>query len=36
MSRLRPVDAAKVVKALTSIGFQTIRQHGSHLVMKRS
>jgi len=34
LSKLKPVDADKVVKALASIGFQTIRQHGSHLVMK--
>ena len=34
MSRLRPVDAQTIVKALAKIGFQPIRQHGSHLVMK--
>lgn len=34
LSKLRPVDADKIVKALAKIGFQTIRQHGSHLVMK--
>jgi predicted RNA binding protein YcfA (HicA-like mRNA interferase family) len=28
------VDAEKVVKALAKIGFQPIRQHGSHLVLK--
>lgn len=34
MSKLRPVDAEKVVKALACIGFEPVRQHGSHLVMK--
>ena len=34
LSKLKPVDAEKIVKALASIGFQSIRQHGSHLVMK--
>jgi predicted RNA binding protein YcfA (HicA-like mRNA interferase family) len=34
LSKLRPVNADKVVKALSRIGFQTIRQHGSHRVMK--
>jgi predicted RNA binding protein YcfA (HicA-like mRNA interferase family) len=28
------VDAETIVKALAKIGFQPIRQHGSHLVMK--
>ncbi len=34
MSKLKPVDAETVVKALTKIGFQPVRQHGSHLVLK--
>ncbi len=34
LSKLRPVDADKVVKALSRIGFQAVRQHGSHLVME--
>jgi predicted RNA binding protein YcfA (HicA-like mRNA interferase family) len=34
LSKLKPVDAEKIVKALAKIGFQPIRQHGSHLVMK--
>ena len=34
MSKLKPADAEMVVKALAKIGFQPIRQHGSHLVMK--
>jgi len=34
LSRLRPVKAEKVVKALSKLGFQTVRQKGSHLVMK--
>jgi predicted RNA binding protein YcfA (HicA-like mRNA interferase family) len=28
------VDAETIVKALAKIGFQPVRQHGSHLVMK--
>jgi len=34
LSKLKPVDAETIVKALAKIGFQPIRQHGSHLVMK--
>jgi len=34
LSKLRPIEAERVVKALARIGFQIIRQHGSHLVMK--
>ena len=34
MSKLKRVDAETIVKALVKIGFQPIRQHGSHLVMK--
>ena len=34
MSKLKPVDAETVIKALAKIGFQPVRQHGSHLVMK--
>ncbi|MGV8175887.1 MAG: type II toxin-antitoxin system HicA family toxin [Methanothrix sp.] len=34
MSKLKRVDAETVIKALAKIGFQPIRQHGSHLVMK--
>jgi len=33
---LRPVEAETVIKALTKIGFQPIRQRGSHLIMKHS
>ncbi|MFB3765654.1 MAG: type II toxin-antitoxin system HicA family toxin [Methanotrichaceae archaeon] len=36
LSKLRPVEAERVVKALAKIGFQIVRQHGSHLVMKHS
>lgn len=32
--RLRPVSAEKVVKALNKIGFQPVRQKGSHLFMR--
>ncbi len=34
MSKLKPVDAETVIKALEKIGFQPFRKHGSHLVMK--
>lgn len=34
MSKLRPVEADKVVKALSKLGFEIARQKGSHLVMK--
>lgn len=34
MSKLKPVQAERIVKALAKIGFMSIRQHGSHLVMK--
>ena len=34
LSKLKRVDAETIVKALVKIGFQPIRQHGSHLVMK--
>ena len=33
---MRPVEAETVIKALTKIGFQPIRQRGSHLIMKHS
>jgi predicted RNA binding protein YcfA (HicA-like mRNA interferase family) len=31
---LRHVEAEVVIKALTRIGFQPVRQRGSHIVMK--
>ncbi len=34
MSKLKPVQAERIVKALAKIVFKSIRQHGSHLVMK--
>ncbi len=34
--KLRPVEAEIVIKALARIGFQPVRQRGSHLVMKHS
>ena len=34
LSKLKPVQAERIVKALAKIGFKSIRQHGSHLVMK--
>jgi len=35
LSKLRPDDSDKVVKALARIGFQILRQHGNHLILKR-
>ena len=32
--KLRPVSAETVIKALSRIGFQPLRQRGSHLFMK--
>jgi len=32
--KLRTVEAEKVIKALAKIGFQSVRQKGSHLIMK--
>ena len=34
LSRLKPVEAEKLFKALSKIGFKSVRQRGSHLVMK--
>ncbi len=34
--KLRPVEAEVVIKALSRIGFQPVRQRGSHLIMKHS
>ncbi len=34
MSKLRPVEAEIVIKALARIGFQPVRQRGSHIIMK--
>ena len=31
---LRPVPARKVIKLLNKVGFQTIRQRGSHVILK--
>lgn len=35
MSRLRPVEARKVVRLLARHGFQVVGQAGSHLKMRR-
>jgi predicted RNA binding protein YcfA (HicA-like mRNA interferase family) len=32
--KLKPVKAEIVIKALNRIGFQPVRQRGSHLIMK--
>ena len=32
--KLKPVEAERVIKALAKIGFQSVRQKGSHLIMK--
>jgi len=31
---LRPLPAKKIVKILNKIGFKTVRQKGSHLILK--
>ena len=31
---LRPQPARKVIKALSALGFEVARKHGSHVVMK--
>jgi len=31
---LRPLPAKKIVKILKKIGFETVRQRGSHLILK--
>ena len=36
MSRILPLPAKKVVKALEKIGFQPVRQKGSHLFLEHS
>jgi predicted RNA binding protein YcfA (HicA-like mRNA interferase family) len=35
MSKLPRVSGADVVKALEKAGFQFIRQHGSHMILRR-
>ena len=32
--KLKPVEAESVIKALAKMGFQSVRQRGSHLIMK--
>lgn len=32
--KLKPVEAERVIKALAKMGFQSVRQKGSHLIMK--
>jgi predicted RNA binding protein YcfA (HicA-like mRNA interferase family) len=32
--KLKPTKPEKVIKALTKLGFQKVRQKGSHIVMK--
>ena len=34
--RLKPVSSDKVIKALGKIGFQPVRQKGSHLFMRHA
>ena len=36
MSKLPRVSGAEVVKALEKAGFQFIRQHGSHMILRRT
>ena len=32
--KLKPVKAEKIIKALSKLGFQIVRQKGSHVIMK--
>ena len=34
MSRIVPLSAKKIIKALEKVGFQSIRQKGSHLFLE--
>ncbi|MHA1882498.1 MAG: type II toxin-antitoxin system HicA family toxin [Candidatus Thorarchaeota archaeon] len=34
--KLRPVKGEKVIKALNRLGFRTVRQKGSHVILKHS
>ena len=34
MSKFKPVKAGKVIKILDHLGFVSVRQKGSHLIMK--
>ena len=34
MDKIKPLPASRVIKALEKIGFQQIRQKGSHLFMR--
>ncbi|MBW6516936.1 MAG: type II toxin-antitoxin system HicA family toxin [ANME-2 cluster archaeon] len=34
MDKIKPLPASKVIKALEKIGFQQIRQKGSHLFLR--
>jgi predicted RNA binding protein YcfA (HicA-like mRNA interferase family) len=36
MSRLPQVSGSDVVRALQKVGFSVVRQHGSHIIMRRS
>jgi predicted RNA binding protein YcfA (HicA-like mRNA interferase family) len=36
MSKLPRVSGAEVVKALEKAGFRFIRQHGSHMILRRA
>jgi predicted RNA binding protein YcfA (HicA-like mRNA interferase family) len=33
---LKPQPARKVIKALSAVGFEIVRKHGSHVVMKHA
>ena len=34
MSKFKPVKAGKIIKVLDHLGFVSVRQKGSHLIMK--
>jgi predicted RNA binding protein YcfA (HicA-like mRNA interferase family) len=33
---LRPLPAGKVIKVLFALGFEIVRRHGSHIVLKHA
>jgi predicted RNA binding protein YcfA (HicA-like mRNA interferase family) len=35
MARLRKVSGRQAIRALEKIGFEQVRQHGSHVVLKK-
>jgi len=36
MTKLRRISAQQAIRRLEKLGFQKIRQHGSHIILKKS